>query len=83
MVMYFFNKERKAVQAAVGESVAAPGLFTAEAEVAATPVDTADLIFNHPPWVLLAVWPQQQGLGSLPGRAEKNHATVATGKSLG
>ena len=59
------------VQAAVGESVATPGLFAGQLEVAATPMDTAEPIFNHPPRVLLTAWPQQKALGSLPGRQEK------------
>lgn len=71
------------MRAAVGESAAAPGSFTKELEAAATPMDAAELIFNHPPWVLLTAWPQQQGSGNLPGRRRKSHEAAATGNSLG
>lgn len=59
------------VQTAVGGNAVAPGSFTKQLEMAATPMDTAELILNRVPWVLLTAWPQQQGLGSFSGRGEK------------
>lgn len=60
--------------AAASESLVAPGSFTKQLEMASTPVDT---MTQHPPWLLLRVWPQQQGLGSLPQRGERKSCSCS------